>query len=154
MAAAAAAVVLAGAARGGASQRQESEAVPRKKKGTPSRWRFHPPPPLAFRLGLAAFPVQPPEATSTYSRSVLGASATLQDHQSDARGSKDGSAQRAHKSFRRPISQLLCDYGRHGPSREIQLLVPPSGVPSGLSRTRNQRSRTTSCLNSLFAPSA
>src|SRR4051812_46875209 len=81
MAAAAAAVVLAGAARGGASQRQESEAVPRDQKGTPSRWRFHPPPPLAFRLGLAAFPVRPPEATSTYSRSVLGASGNLRETQ-------------------------------------------------------------------------
>ena len=47
------------------------------EKGSASRWRFHPPLPLAFRLGLAAFPVRPSDAASTYSRSVLAARANL-----------------------------------------------------------------------------
>src|SRR5262249_1657335 len=55
----------------------EDDSAQSDQKGTPSRWRFHPPSPLAFRLGLAAFPVQPSETTSTYSRSVLGARGNL-----------------------------------------------------------------------------
>src|SRR5580700_2488444 len=47
-------------------------------KGSPSRRRFHPPPPLTFRPpALRPSAYQPPEAASTYSRSVLGASGTL-----------------------------------------------------------------------------
>jgi hypothetical protein len=45
---------------------------PAGSKNSPSRWRFRPPNLLAFR-----FRVRPPGSTSTYSRSVLGARATL-----------------------------------------------------------------------------
>jgi hypothetical protein len=43
-----------------------------RTKKSPSRWRFRPPSPLAFR-----FRVQPPGSASTYSRSVLGARENL-----------------------------------------------------------------------------
>jgi hypothetical protein len=44
----------------------------RRKKSSPSRVRFRPPPPLTFR-----FRVEPSETASTYSRPLLGASGTL-----------------------------------------------------------------------------
>jgi hypothetical protein len=50
-------------------------------KNSPSRWRFRPPNPLAFRLR-----VQPPGPASVYSRSVLGASGTLRRRRTADKG--------------------------------------------------------------------
>jgi hypothetical protein len=56
--------------------------------------RFRPPPPLTF-----PFRVLPSEATSSYSRSVLGASSTLTSRRIRSRGPKRACAQFAHFSF-------------------------------------------------------
>src|SRR5436309_9139283 len=70
----------------------------RQKKNSPSRWRFRPPNPLAFRLR-----VQPPGPASTYSRSVLGASGTLR---------------RLHGAFKRPeVETVLFASFRFDPFR-------------------------------------
>jgi hypothetical protein len=53
------------------------------QKSSPSRLRFRPPPPLTF-----PFRVLPSGATSSYSRSVLGASSTLTPRRNRSRGVK------------------------------------------------------------------
>jgi len=55
----------------------------RRTKSSPSRLRFRPPPPLTF-----PFRVLPSGATSSYSRSVLGASSTLTSWRKRSRGPK------------------------------------------------------------------
>jgi len=52
--------------------RNALRALALRKKSSPSRWRFRPPAPVTVR-----FRVEPPGRASTYSRSVLGATANL-----------------------------------------------------------------------------
>ena len=59
-------------------------------KGSPSRVRFRPPPPLTFRPQPCGFRVRPPVTTSTYSRPVLGARRTLRIGQGRRKGGRKG----------------------------------------------------------------
>ena len=137
-----------------ASRKHQNPFRGTRKIGSPSRWRFHPPLPLAFRLGLAAFPVQPSEAASTYSRSVLGALATLRE---------DG---RPHKT---PRTGKCAKSGNFVPPAAFAATVRPGtaiGRPVRLSFSfllrafrvghlgHESRSRTTICPSSRSARSA
>ncbi len=62
----------------------------RGTKGSPSRVRFRPPPPLTFRPQPCGFRVRPPVTTSTYSRPVLGARRTLRIGQGRCKGARKG----------------------------------------------------------------
>ena len=97
---------------------QESRAAPLNLfraspgKGTPSRWRFHPPLPLAFRLGLAAFPVRPSDATSTYSRSVLAAQREPMGRVTVRQDPRGAEVRKERKLFPPHARLLQCEHGR------------------------------------------
>ena len=99
--------------------------------GSRSRWRFHPPPPLAFRLGLAAFPVRP--SGSDFDLLALR-TRCKQQPMGRARPCKTPARPIAAKSGNFfPLDPLdsysVCTDGNPS-SCEIELLVPPSGVSS------------------------
>ena len=142
-----AAADMAAAAATAASHRCERSERERKGRGrtmgSPAK-RFSEPvavsstAPAGFPTPACAFPVRPSDAASTYSRSVLAAHGNLRDRsRSDKTRSEQKCAQRCG-NFRCDCYSETTD--GNGPSREIQLLVPPSGVSSGLSRTPSKES--------------
>ena len=125
--------------------------------GTASRWRFHPPSPLAFRLGLAAFPVRPSETTSTHSRSVLGASGKLLQASDSRKALSGGSTQSArNSSCRRFWCYAVSTDGNSRPVRSSFSFLPSSPTSwrfGSVISNPKPRSRTP-CHSSLSAPSA
>jgi hypothetical protein len=122
----------------------KSFAAPRARKDSASRWRFHPPLPVAFRLGLAAFPVRPPEATSIYSRSVLAAPGTLRDREGPFKpapgwlcaksenffGARPGADRRGRRRCLRPNSRPFAEpprFVRTAPEHLVATAVREAG---------------------------
>jgi hypothetical protein len=84
-------------------------------KGSPSRVRFRPPPPLTFRPQPCGFRVLPPVTTSTYSRPVLGANTTLDLDDPGCKGCRTGNGRNLRTSpFSLPMQHFVHSATRVG----------------------------------------
>lgn len=110
----------------------------------PSRWRFRPSSPLAVRSGSETVRVQPPEATSTYSRPVLGTNRRLRS------GRRPDKASARRDDATSGVSGDLSDRLDTSTSVDVSTLDVPAGITGARPRTR----RLASPRNSLTRAAA